>query len=59
MSIGFSPPFQKIRGKDSEKNRKKKSQVMEILFENYLQDVAGAASIIIQTSKAGGFSLDY
>ena len=32
---------------------------MEILFENYLQDVAGAASIIIQTSKAGGFNLDY
>lgn len=26
MNIGFSPPFQKIRGKNSEKNRKKKSQ---------------------------------
>ena len=32
---------------------------MEILFENYLQDVSGAASIIIQTSKAEGFNLDY
>lgn len=36
-----------------------KPEVMEFLFENYLQYVSGAVSTIIQTSNTEGFNLDY